>query len=183
MTRHCITSDGHDRQRIDAICPPESGSSLPDAISWHFQFTIARTTDPLGARQAKILQNARHTDRGVVLGRGAGRPEEQTHLSLGQVRFTARRLKEGCRTSPSPVMCPYVTSASNFGSTHVVSPTCARSLIMPNERTLVGMAGRSLQCQEATSLSRGRRPSQGSSRRSSKLSGPRAAVASMSQAA
>ena len=32
---------------------------------------------------------ARHTDRGVVPGRDAGRPEEQTDLSLGQERLAA----------------------------------------------------------------------------------------------
>src|SRR5271154_3488266 len=34
---------------------------------------------------------ARHSDRGVVPGRNAGRPEEQTHLSLGQERLTSSR--------------------------------------------------------------------------------------------
>ena len=48
---------------------------------------------------------ARHTDRGVVPGRDAGRPEEQTHLSLGQERFTTSRHSRSTHPVDLSVRC------------------------------------------------------------------------------
>jgi transposase len=48
-----------------------------------------KTSPPRGGCPRET--RAWHTDRGVVPGRDAGRPEEQTHLPLGQERLTSSR--------------------------------------------------------------------------------------------
>src|SRR5271170_1484972 len=48
---------------------------------------------------------ARHSDRGVVPGRNAGRPEEQTHLSLGQERLTSSRHSRSTHPIDLSVRC------------------------------------------------------------------------------
>jgi len=47
----------------------------------------------------------RHSDRGVVPGRDAGRPEEQTHLSLGQERLTSSRHSRSTHPIDLSVRC------------------------------------------------------------------------------
>ena len=48
---------------------------------------------------------ARHSDRGVVPGRDAGRPEEQTHLSLGPERPTSSRHSRSTHPIDLSVRC------------------------------------------------------------------------------
>ena len=63
---------------------PKAYKQDPDAMEAFKKLSRPRGGNP---RQAR----AGHTGRGLVPGRDAGRPEEQTHLSLGQERLTSSR--------------------------------------------------------------------------------------------
>ena len=57
-------------------------------------------------RVAEVRRSLRrHSDRGVVPGRDAGRPEEQTHLSLGPERLTSSRHSRSTHPIDLSVRC------------------------------------------------------------------------------
>jgi hypothetical protein len=64
---------------------------------------------------------AGHAGRGVVPGRDAGRPEEQTHLSLGQEGFTSPRQPRS--THPSTYLFGAVCPQRGAGAA-LVLPAC-----------------------------------------------------------